>query len=472
LVAVSIVVVLAVSTGCFAAVDVKPASPAELAVVVQAGQVELPGGKTVAVKETRLVFDKPETREYTMESKVGENFADYFAAWSPWPGKGKQGQPLAISLKPQGDEEGTQILGGLYRQLVSQKVTSADGSKTFVAGEDYLVHPDWAQIANKGGRLGAVNKDSIKITYTVNLQRLDLVQAAADGTVSVKKGKSLIVCPQLPAPDAGCAALAGIYIAPWTAKRNPNFPEGISGAKGDYAISAHEILVIRPAPPVAPVNKAALAPVMKKLADGGEVRIAFMGDSMSLGAEAGKWWDGLWTDQNLAFPSRVVVALQKKFPKAKVSGIPAFKGGTTVKYGLEVMDKDVIPNKPDLVVIAFGGNDVAGPVGKPPNNPAPAFKDGIRALIQRAKQSGAAVLLVVEMQQHPWSEPAQRWEPYRAAQLELAKEENVALADVYTEWMNQASRGTPPFTQLHNWVNHPGKEGHQLFAETLLRCFE
>lgn len=472
LLALFVVVLLALSTGCLAAVAVKPADPAEMAVVVQAGQADLSGGKTVAVKETRLAFDPPETRDYTLETKAPENHAGYFDSWQPWPGKGKEGQPLAVSLKPNQDEEGTLILGGLYRQLVSCTVTSADGSKTFAAGQDYLVNPDWGQIANQDNRLGQPNKAALKIRYTVALQRLDLVQVAADGTVSVKKGKSVLVCPALSEPDAGCVALAGIYIAPWTAKRNPNFEGGLSGAKGDYAISAHEILPIRPAPPVAPINKAAVAGTLAKLREGKEVRIAFMGDSMSLGAEAGAWWDGLWTEKNLAFPSRVVVGLRQRFPKATITPIPAFKGGTTTKFGLEVMEKDVVPQKPDLVLIAFGGNDVAGPVGKPPNNPPAAFKEDVRKLVRRARETGAEVMLLVEMQQHPWMDAAKRWDAYRAAQLELSKEENVALADIYTEWMNQATRGTPPFSQLHNWINHPGKDGHKLFAEVILRFFQ
>ena len=56
--------------------------------------------------------------------------------------------------------------------------------------------------------------------------------------------------------------------------------------------------------------------------------------------------------------------------------------------------------------------------------------------------------------------------------LDVAKEENVAAADVWTEFINQASRGIPPFSQLHNWLNHPGANGHKIYADVILRCFE
>jgi len=84
------------------------------------------------------------------------------------------------------------------------------------------------------------------------------------------------------------------------------------------------------------------------------------------------------------------------------------------------------------------------------------------------------VILVVTMQQNPWmkTDVARRWLDYRKALLELGEEEKVGVADVYTEWMNLATRGIPPFSQLHNWINHPGAFGHGVYAEVVLRFFE
>lgn len=478
----TILLVFALSAGCTAAAPtVTPTASPGLRVNVVPGQIADSAGNVINIRGARLTFDPPESVQKSVEMVVPGNYVASWNVWQPWPEKWRD-KRLAGAMKPHYDEEKTPILGGLYRQIAPEsiKVTSRDGTKVFKAGEDYRLNADWAQIGNIDGRLGTpgtmVNRkpagDKLKVDYRLTLQRLDLVQADAAGKLSVKKGTSRIVCPQLPEPDAGHVGVAGVYIAPWQAKHHPDFADGVPDAKGDYVVTAYEINVIRPAAPVAPVHPKAIARTLAKLRSGKEVRIAFMGASITLGAETPAWWDNLWTEKNLAYPSRVILGLRKRFPRATVTPIASFKGGTTTQFGLERMDKDVVPKTPDLVLLAFGGNDVAGPIGKPPRNPPGEYKEDMRTLIRRAKNVGAEVMIVCVMQQNPWYEPARRWPAYRKVQLELAQEENVAVADVYTEWMHQATRGVPPFSQLHNWVNHPGKEGHKLFADVILRFFK
>ncbi|HOI54127.1 MAG TPA: GDSL-type esterase/lipase family protein, partial [Phycisphaerae bacterium] len=234
----------------------------------------------------------------------------------------------------------------------------------------------------------------------------------------------------------------------------------------------HEIFPVRPAAPVAPVNPAAVARTLGKLRGGKPVTIAVTGASIELGAEAPAWWADLWTEKNLGYASRVIVELRRRFPKSAITGVDAFQGGTTTEYGLKVIEEKVLPSKADLLLVGFGGNDCAGPEGGKPNNPPEKYKEDMRAIIGKAKGAGMDVIIVVTMQQNPWLAPGKRWPAYREKLLELSKEENVALADVYTEWLNQATRGVPPFSQLHNWLNHPGKDGHKVYADTVLRFFE
>lgn len=472
----SLLVALLASTAVAVEVMITPATPPDLTVNVAAGEAAMPGGKTMKFEAARLTFDPPEIREMALDARAPRNFADWYLPWDPWP-KGKAPQLNIINLKPEVDEEGTLILGGLFRMIIPESVvvTSADGSKSFKMNEDYMYNADWGQIANLKGGLGEEWKADLKITCKYATQRLDLVQVGPDGKLSVKKGAPAMVCPELPAPDAGCLGLAGIYIAGWKAANNPNY-DAVGGLKAasTYAITPHEIFPIKPAPPVAPINKEALAKAVKKLAAGQELKIAFMGASVTAGAEAPAWWANLWTEKNLGFPSRVVVELRRRFPKATVTPIAAFQGGTQTKYGLEMIDKTVIPAKADLVLIDFGGNDVGGPIGKGPNNPPEQFKEDLRAMIKKAKDAGLEVLIVVGERSNPWLKPdvLARWPAYRQAMLDLAREENVAAADVWTEFANQASRGIPPVSQLHNWGNHPGKNGHKIYADVILRCFE
>jgi lysophospholipase L1-like esterase len=469
------------------AVPISPSSPPDLTVTVGPGEISLGDGKTAKVPAAvKLTFDPPEVRSAELKAKAPRDYADWYTPWEPWPGKGKDGVAAAIMLKPASDENGVLILGGLFRSIRQESVvvTSADGANKFQMGGDYKYLADWAQIANWDGRLGEANIAELKITYQYALQRLDLVQVDAAGKVSVKKGRSSIVCPALPEADAGAAPVAGVYIAPWTLAENPNLsrpgaataPAG-TGAKaaGDYVITKFEICPIRPAAPVAPVHPEAVAGTLQKLKDGQAVTVAIMGASIELGAEACAWWDDKikFTDQDLAWRGRLIVGLRKRFPKATIKPVEAYQGGTQTKFGLDVLEKTVLPAKPDVVLIGFGGNDVAGPIGRPPNNPPEQFKKDMQAMVRKAKAGGAEVVLVVTMQQNPWqkTDVDGRWPAYRKALLEIGDEEKVGVADVYTEWLNLATRGIPPVSQLHNWVNHPGAFGHGVYAETVLRFF-
>ena len=118
----------------------------------------------------------------------------------------------------------------------------------------------------------------------------------------------------------------------------------------------------------------------------------------------------------------------------------------------------------DLVVIALGMND---------DNVAD-FKTAITNFINQAHAKGIEVLLVSTAQSTPFIEPLSS-DPTRAqiaqATREVAMSKNVAMADVWTEWQNQSYLGIPPWSQLHNWINHPGVPGHQLYANTILRMF-
>jgi len=424
-----------------------------------------PPSPAVVVGAQTLTIDAPELRHETMKSKAPHPFASWMPSWDPWPGKTKTRQIATLSLKKSRDEDNILVLGGFFRMVQpdSVKVTSADGTRTFKQGEDYKFNDDWGQIANIGERLGKWNEAEIKVEYDYATQRIDLIQVDAAGKASVKKGAARMVCPMIPAPDAGAKPVAGVYVAPW--KRN-----------GKFVVTKDDIYPIKPAPPVAPINPKAVAKTLAKLKDGKEAKIAFMGASITLGAEACAWWDEKikFTEKDLAYRGRVIYQLRQKYPKATVTPIEAYRGGTTTKYGLEELNKTVVPTRPDLVLIAFGGNDVAGPIGKPPNNPAEQFKKEMLRLVRGAKGAGMEVMLVVTMQQNPWlkNKVAERWPAYRAKLLEIGREENVAVADVYSEWMNLARRGIPPFSQLHNCINHPGPFGHGVYADVILRFFE
>ena len=414
-----------------------------------------PADLSVAVAGTRLTFDPPETRLVEFTAKAPRNYGTYFEKWDPWPGNGADGKPNVIGLTPRRDEDGVLILGGLYRSFIadSVEVTSADGTTKFTRGTDYAYNADWGQIANLNGKLGKEFEADLKVKAQYILQRLDLVQADKAGKLNVKKGQSRMVCPALPEPDAGCRGVAAVYVTG----------------------TGCEVLPIDPKPPVAPVNPQAVARTLAKLRAGKSVTIAFMGDSITLGAEAGSWWDEQlkFTVKDLTYRGRVIYSLRQRFPQATITPVEASQGATGIQYGLEQFPTKVLPAKPDLIFIAFGANDASGTVGDEPKTPPARFQQDLLALTQQAKVAGSEVVLLTTMELNPCLKNGvtKRWPAYQQAIVDVAQAEHVGLADVHTEWLNLAARGIPPVSQLHNGINHPGPFGHGVYADVLLRFF-
>ncbi len=440
---------------------IAPASPASLSVEVAAGSWKAADGSTATLPAAKLSISPPEIRKMEITGAVPADFLPRMDSWDTWPSD--KGQPGILNLSPARSDHGnTQILGALYRQLVpgSLVLTTEDGSKTFKEGEDYKLNPLWPQVANISGKLGKPGEGKLKASYAIATQRLDLIQLSG-GKLGVKRGKSYLVCPVLPEPDAGATAIAGIYVKPWQ-------------TGGKHVIEKDDIFLIRKSAPVAPVNPEGVAKTTALLKSGKPVKIAFMGDSVTLGAEAAAWTLNLWTEKNKAYPSRVVAGLRSLFPAAKPEGVLAVQGGTTSKVAPKFFDDTVAPAKPDLLLIAFGLNDANSSIGGKPRVSVDEYRDGLRGVIQKARAAGTEVMLVTPMQPSPFlrSGMGDRIVSYRDAMLALAKEEKVACADVYSAWMKQADLGYPPFSQLHNWINHPGNLGHSVYSETILAFFD
>jgi lysophospholipase L1-like esterase len=454
---------------------VQPTAPLSLSVRVLEGEFTTPSGAKLRVQPASLSFDPPELKEFTAPVQKGGGLPDAPEDYQPGHAD-KELWPKTLRLTPFYDANRTHILGGLYRTFRADTlvVTDEAGTKTYTRDTDYVYNEDWGLIANKDGRM--TGKVSAKAQGA--WQRLDLVQVDAAGQPSVRKGVSALVCPELPEPDAGHTALAGIYLAPWTARLNPHFkpdaPELAGLGAGDYAVTAHEILRIRPAAAVAPIHPENIAKTLAKLRAGQPVKIAFMGDSITLGAEATRWWEDKYDAKSTPWKGRFIHALRQRFPKSQITPMEAYQGGVTVTYGLEQMPVKVAPEKPDLVIAAFGANDADSPSISAPARTSPEdFAKAYRELTKATREFGGEMIYVTAFPVHPWlrNNAAERLEVLNATVTKLAAEEAATVIDVQAEYKNLNTRGIPYWSQNHNWTNHPGNLGHALYAETLLRAF-
>jgi len=416
-------------------------------------------GKDVQVSPTTLKVAPPEFKDESKTMPAPANYQPAWDNWQPWPRpNAKRKTNGALTFAPGKDENGVLMLGLPYKQYPVDHIViqSADGKTTYQAGKDYKLLEYTGQVANLDDALGEPGKDQVKVSYREVMQRLDLVQVDVKGKPSIKQGESRFVCPYLPEPDAGQVAVAGIYVAPWLNR--------------DSKLSSDYIFPITDQPPVAPLNPQAVAKTRAKLEAGQPVSIAYMGDSLTLGAEAGLWWQ----DDTQHWRGRFQNTLKERYPDAKITEVPAWKGGRGIDYGVQQLKETVLPANPDLLIIMMGVNDADGPSdGSRPKVAPDKFGNHMEEIVKTAKDAGIEVILMTSMQPYPMrpSQHAQRWPEYASIQRDIANMHDVGLADTYQEWMNLEHRGMPPYSQLHNWHNHPGSFGHGVLADVPLRFF-
>lgn len=193
----------------------------------------------------------------------------------------------------------------------------------------------------------------------------------------------------------------------------------------------------------------------QKLMNGKPVKIVAFGDSITAGGNA--------TQPSLIFWQRWADYLQKKYPSAQVSAVNGATGGDTTVQGLQRLQKKVLEEKPDLVLIGFGMND---------NNinsvPVPAFKHNLLAMIDRIRaQTGAEIILYSACPPNPhWKYGSRHMADYAAATAGAAKEAGCAYADVFDNWQSVAARKKPE-DLLGNNINHPNDFGHWIYYQVL-----
>lgn len=457
-------------------------TPAVQAVSVASGAIADGKGGAVTVRAAELSFGDPEIQRVEARAldqggvNIPRNYERSFEDWDPWQA-GPTGDPSLIVLTPRRNRDGTLILGHLYRHWRSETLEVRRGDRQFVRDHDYVFNEDWGLVANREVRLGTPGERSpdLRASVEIALPRLDLVQCGPDGVPKVKRGESAIVCPQLPAPDPEHTALAGIFIAPWRAGLSPTQDGRASPAGTEYAVREENVFPLRRCAEPKPLGAAALLGSVARLRVGSDLRIAFLGDSITLGAEAPRWCDiTAYSEGDQTWRGLTVHRLCKCFPQATVEPIEVYKGGEPVSWAVDRFSTDVVPMRPHLVVIAFGANDVNGPIGCDPVTPLWEYERQMRGLIERCqRQLGAEVLLVSCFPLNPWlrNGAVARLKEYNATIRSLAVEYKIGYAPVYEAFQQLPMKGMPPYSRLHNWINHPDAVGHAIYADAVLGLF-
>ena len=209
----------------------------------------------------------------------------------------------------------------------------------------------------------------------------------------------------------------------------------------------------------------------KGLEEHGAITIVAFGDSVTHGAVAA---DEI--SYETAYWNRLRIMLNSVRNYVPVNVINSGIGGDWAKNATKRFDKQALKYEPDLVIICFGLNDV--------NRPKEEYLDALREMFGKCIETGPDVIFltpnmlntyVAEGTEEKYFEYAKktaemqnggRMDDYIYSAKALADSMGVTVCDCYSRWKELAK--TQDTTMLlANRINHPTKEMHALFAESL-----
>lgn len=219
------------------------------------------------------------------------------------------------------------------------------------------------------------------------------------------------------------------------------------------------------------------------------VTIGFLGDSVTQGcfelvpcfSESGELTYNTIFETEASYSAKLRTILNKFYPKAQINIVNAGISGDRAPGGLSRMERDLLPYHPDLTVVCFGLNDSgSGDAG------LQQYHDALVSIVRKLKEAGSEVILMTpqpicarkhaQLQIESLRPTMQTlvenfhngaFERYIQQMRAVAQEENVPLCDVYAKWMALYHSGVDITELLANYLNHPIRDMHWLFAISL-----
>lgn len=207
------------------------------------------------------------------------------------------------------------------------------------------------------------------------------------------------------------------------------------------------------------------------LIENGPITIVAFGDSVTHGAVAAGE-----INYETVYWNRLRQKLNQFRNYIPVNVINAGIGGITAKNSLERMDSQVLTHNPDLVIVCFGLNDV--------NFPLEDYLSALRVIFERCLEREIETIFMTPNMLNTYvaegtnkvhwdyahvtaeMQNSGKMDLYMDSACALAKELGVAVCDCYKKW-KELSKTRDTTMLLANFINHPTKEMHELFAESL-----
>lgn len=215
------------------------------------------------------------------------------------------------------------------------------------------------------------------------------------------------------------------------------------------------------------------------------MKIVFFGDSITEGCfelyDNHKGSIDIVRDAPSGYPNLVTQRLKNHFPDLEIEMINAGIGGNTSGDGLNRIQSDIIDINPDIAVVCFGLNDVG-------QRRIDDYKNNMTAIFARLKNAGIKTVFMtpnmINTYVHPMSLSILKKTSQNCAQCqndgtmdiymktacECARENGAEVCDVYFIWKKMNEYGVDTTELLCNYINHPIRAMHKLFADVLEPC--
>ena len=169
-----------------------------------------------------------------------------------------------------------------------------------------------------------------------------------------------------------------------------------------------------------------------------------------------------------SYPHLLHRALKERFPLAVINVIVTAIGGEGSVKGAARFERDVLPLRPDVVLIDYALNDRGAAPGFGLANARTAWV----SMIEKAQAAGAKVILLTPTPDTrvKLDGPADALRQHAAQVRELAATHRTALVDSIALFDAEVARGTP-LVELMSHVNHPNARGHAIVAAAVAEWF-
>lgn len=215
------------------------------------------------------------------------------------------------------------------------------------------------------------------------------------------------------------------------------------------------------------------------------INIAFLGDSVTHGAfESYLEKDnkiGVIFDHEAVYHFKLKKLLNRIFPAARINIINAGIGGDNARNGLKRLEKDVLRYDPRLVVVCYGLNDVHN--GK---EGIDIFSTSLRGIFKKLKENDIETIYMTPNMMNTYVSNFLKgdllisiahktgelqnsgvMDLYMKTAIDICIEESITFCDCYKIWKNMYKAGADVTSLLSNYINHPTREMHDIFAYSL-----